>query len=80
MEDLNKLEGIGMDRDFVDMESDVQPVKGPGDMPPKRKPKAKPALTEFEQKVCAMSVTFNSNQIAAMLMIPKAQIEEILNK
>ena len=73
MEDLNKLEGIGMDRNFIDMESDVQPVK-------KSKVKAKPALTPFEQKVCAMSVTFNSNQIAAMLMIPKAQIEEILNK
>ena len=64
---FDKLEGIGMDRENKPL-------------PKLKKIKSKPALSEFELKVCGMSTTFNSNQIAAMLMIPKREVEVILNK
>ena len=64
---FDKLEGIGMDRENKPL-------------PKLKKIKSKPALSEFELKVCGMSTTFNSNQIAAMLMIPKREVEAILNK
>jgi len=70
--------------EYLDLEGDTQPefdkLEGIGmDRKPK-KTKVKPTLNEFELKVCAMSTTFNSNQIAAMLMIPKREVEVILNK
>lgn len=76
--------------EYLDLEGDVQPelyiIEGIGmdredkPLPKLKKIKSKPALSEFELKVCAMSLTFNSNQIAAMLMKPKREIEAILNK
>ena len=73
--------------EYLDLEGDVQPdfdkVEGIGMDRVEKKPKktkAKPALSEFELKVCAMSTTFNSNQIAAMLRIHKHEVEAILSK
>jgi hypothetical protein len=68
MIDLNNIEGIGMDR-VEETKVKIKPIV-----------KAKPALSEFELKVCAMSLTFNTNQIASMLRIHKHEVEAILSK
>lgn len=39
-----------------------------------------PERTDLEKKVISMYPQFNENQIAAMLMIQKQQVIEILNK
>ena len=65
MKDLDNIEGIGMDREET----------------PTPKKKSKVVKRDaFEEKVINMSYQFNSNIIAAMLMIPKARVEEIINK
>ena len=65
MEDLNNIEGIGMDR---------------AETPTPKKKSKVVKRDAFEEKVINMSYQFNSNIIAAMLMIPKARVEEIINK
>ena len=75
--------------DFIDMEGDVQPAKGPGDMPPKRKrieakPVAKspkPRATEQVDKVIELANGgYNVNQIASMLALHSQFVKETINK
>jgi len=80
MEDLDNLEGIGMDRDFIDMESDTQPET------PKRKRKVvepKPVATAKQTTVDKVRMFMarcngNSNCIAAQLGINKSIVEQII--
>ena len=75
--------------DFIDMEGDVQPAKGPGDMPPKRKrisqkpitSSPKPRATEQVDKILELSDGgFNVNQIASMLAVHSQFVKETINK
>ena len=80
MEELNNLEGIGMDRDFIDMESDTQVEK------PKRPRKvvdAKPiaiakSTTVDKVKMFMARCNGDANYIAAQLGINKAIVEQII--
>ena len=66
MEDLDNIEGIGMDR-----------IETPKPKKTKAKKASKPTLDE---KVISMYPQFNENQIASMLQIHKHKVIEILEK
>jgi hypothetical protein len=66
MENLDNIEGVGMDR-----------VETPTPKKAKAKKASKPTLDE---KVISMYPQFNENQIASMLQIHKHEVIAILEK
>lgn len=72
--DLENIEGIGMDRDFEDMEMDVQPT-------PKTKKKSKPKMNELDWKIFdLLSAGYNVNQIASMLAIHSQYVKQMIDE
>ena len=81
MEDLDNIEGIGMDREFEDMEMDVQPTKRKRISQKPMTSSRKPTSLDKNDKILELAASgFNVNQIGSMLGVHTQYIKELLAK